>query len=130
MRYVVDTHIFLWLLFDPSKISKEKLEALQESKNLIFISSVSFWEISIKYGLGKLILNGCTPQELPDMAVRMGLEIMDVTVSELATSYNLPRLHKDPFDRLRIHQCIGRKMTLVSEDGKFDGYKEYGLDIL
>lgn len=130
MKYLIDTHIFLWLLFEPSKISKNKLEKLKNSSNQVYISSISFWEISIKFGLGKLVLSGCVPEELPKLALQMGLEIIDANAQELSSAYRLPNIHKDPFDRLIIHQCITRNISLVSEDGKFDGYREFGLDIL
>jgi len=45
--YLIDTHIFLWLIFEPSKIDKEKLEILKKPKNKIYIANITFWEISL-----------------------------------------------------------------------------------
>ena len=130
MRYLIDTHIFLWLLFEPKRISLPKLTLLQDGKNRVHISSISFWEISLKFSLGKLFLQGATPEKLPSLAVQMGLEIIDATADELSSIHKLPNYHKDPFDRIIIHQAISRKMTLVSEDGKFEAYKEHGLMLI
>lgn len=130
MKYLIDTHIFLWLLFEPKKIPLSKLQILQDGKNRVYISSIGFWEISLKFSLGKLSLQGVTPDELPLLAERMGLEIIDATAKELSSIHQLPNHHKDPFDRLIIHQAIHQKMTLVSEDGKFEVYKEHGLMLL
>jgi PIN domain nuclease of toxin-antitoxin system len=49
MNYIIDTHIFLWLIFDPKKISVEKLKQLENCNNTLFISSISFWEISLVF---------------------------------------------------------------------------------
>lgn len=130
MRYLIDTHIFLWLLFEPSKITSDKLAILTDGANDICISSINFWEISLKYGLGKLELQGSTPDELPSFALQMGLEIIHATADELSSIHKLPNYHKDPFDRIIIHQAISRKMILVSEDGKFEAYKEHGLMLM
>ena len=130
MSYLIDTHIFLWLLFEPKKVPLSKLEILQDSKNTVRISSISVWEISLKFSLGKLFLQGATPEKLPSLAVQMGLEIIDATADELSSIHKLPNYHKDPFDRIIIHQAISRKMTLVSEDGKFEAYKEHGLMLI
>lgn len=130
MTYLIDTHIFLWLLFDPQKIASAKLEILQNSQNRVCISSISFWEISLKFALGKLLLEGVTPDALPSLATQMGLEIIDATAHELSSIHKLPSYHKDPFDRLIIHQALMRKMTLVSEDGKFETYRTHGLMLL
>lgn len=127
MKYLIDTHIFLWLLFDPSKISSNKLQLLKDSSNQIYVSSISFWEISLKYSIGKLSLQNCLPDEMPKYAKDMGLEIIDASSDELASIYKLPIIHKDPFDRLIIHQAISRKFVLITEGNKFCDYQPYGL---
>jgi len=48
MKYLLDTHIFLWWLENPSLLSKEVTEIINDSKNIIYISSATIWEISIK----------------------------------------------------------------------------------
>lgn len=61
MKYIIDTHIFLWLVFDPEKLSNKKLAVLKNPFNQLFITSVSFWEISLKYSIGKLDIQGVLP---------------------------------------------------------------------
>jgi PIN domain nuclease of toxin-antitoxin system len=79
--------------------------------------------------MGKLELKGVRPEELPDFATQMGLQVIDISPVEAASFYKLPRvLHKDPFDRLIIWQSIQRKMTLVSKDEAFGVYREFGLN--
>ncbi len=132
MKYVVDTHILLWLLFEPKKIPPKKLTLLKNPKNQIFVTSISFWEISLKAGLGKLELNGVNPKELPNLTKEMGLQIIEMG-SEVMASYNeLPKLkeHKDPFDRMIVWYCICNDISLVSMDRRFEGYAEFGLRVV
>ena len=131
-RYILDTHIFLWLLFDPEKIDNNKLQTLQNPKNRVYITNISFWEISLKYGLGKLELSGINPEELPQKAQKMGIEILEIGTASMSSFYKLPKigLHKDPFDRIIIWKCINDSITLVSKDRKFPEYEQYGLKFI
>src|SRR4030042_4826908 len=99
MRYIIDTHIFLWSLFEPEKIPSKAAAAIQSQQNSVFVSVISFWEISSKYSLGKLGLKGIGPHELPDFAAKMNFEILELSIEDAASFYRLPRVpHKDPFD--------------------------------
>ena len=51
MNYVIDTHILLWSIFDPEKLDNKHIKLIENSKNKIFITSISLWEISLKFGL-------------------------------------------------------------------------------
>lgn len=130
--YIIDTHIFLWLLFDPEKIDKSKLQTLENTKNKVYITNISFWEISLKYGLGKLELNGTSPDELSTKAKMMGLDILEIDTATMSSFYKLPKVevHKDPFDRLIIWKCINDNITLVSKDRKFPEYEKFGLKFI
>lgn len=127
--YIIDTHIFLWLIFAPQKISKKKLDVLKNPKNAVYISSITFWEISIKFNLGKLSLEGLAPNDLPNIAQQMGIEILDIDADIMASFYQLPSVaqHRDPFDRIIIWKCLSDDYTLISEDSKLSNYQPLGL---
>ena len=128
MNFLLDTHSFLWLVFDSSKLSKSAREVLENMENTIFLSSVSFWEISLKHSLGKLILENRLPTDLVDAAEKLKLDILNLSASEAASFYKLPKAtHKDPFDRIIIWQAIYGKMTLITKDRHFEDYKKMGL---
>ena len=128
MNLLLDTHVFLWSLFTPDKLSKAVVRKIKSPNNDVAVSVVTFWEISLKYALGKLELTGVKPEELPDFAAQMNLEILPITAAEASSFHKLPRLsHKDPFDRIIIWQAIQRKMTLVSKDRDFKAYRKFGL---
>lgn len=128
-KYLVDTHIFLWMVFEPEKIKPHLLDVIENEEHEVLIASVSFWEISIKYNLGKLKLHGYTPAELLDLASKMAVNVIDIDSSTMASFYKLPKVakHKDPFDRLVIWQCIQQDYVLLSQDTKFVAYAEFGL---
>jgi len=129
MNLLLDTHTFLWALFAPEKLSRRATEKIKSSYNNVSISVLTFWEVTLKYGLGKLELKGVGPEELPYYANQLDLGVLSISPAEAATFHRLPRLsHKDPFDRFIIWQAIQRKMTLVSKDRAFKAYREFGLN--
>ena len=131
MKYLLDTHSLLWCVLAPEKLSKKARSAILDSENTAVVSVVTFWEISLKFALGKLELTGLLPENLPAVAQETGLDIIPLDVSEAASSYRLPKLtHKDPFDRLIVWQAIQRKLMLISADREFQNYQEYGLRVL
>ena len=127
MDYLLDTHSFLWTVFEPKKLSKSARAFITQPENRVIVSSITFWEISLKYALGKLELSGVEPDELPSFAEQMGLSILPISPSEAASFHKLPRLlHRDQFDRFIIWQAIQHKMTLISKDREFQEYQKFG----
>ena len=128
MNFLLDTHSFLWALMDPDKLSDHTTQILENSANEIVLSVMSFWEISLKFALGKLDLKGITPAEMPQAAREMRLTILPVGSEDAATYHTLRKtIHKDPFDRMIVWQCIRRQWSLISSDGLLDLYKSQGL---
>ena len=131
MKYLLDTHTLLWVLFEDEELSEKAKAAIKNPDNEIYISVITYWEISLKYALGKLELEGITPEELPKKAREINIETLEISEEEVSTFYRLPRKkHKDPFDRLVIWQAINRKITLISKDKPIREYKKFGLEIL
>jgi PIN domain nuclease of toxin-antitoxin system len=119
------------MLFDEIKLTDKAASILSNIKNEIFISVVSYWEISLKYSLGKLELEGIKPDDLPHKARDLGLKLFQINEYEVSTFYKLPKLkHKDPFDRLIIWQAINNNLVLISKDKDFEDYLKFGLNIL
>src|SRR5437764_8748193 len=72
MNCLLDTHTFLWAAINPEKLSRQARVTILDAANDIHVSVVTFWEVSLKYALGKIELQGITPEELPDAAIQMG----------------------------------------------------------
>jgi PIN domain nuclease of toxin-antitoxin system len=131
VNYLLDTHVFLWTLFDPDKLSEKARGVIENPDNVVYVSAVTYWEISLKYALGKLVLTNVLPDGLPDISTQMDFETMDVDAVTASTFYKLPRsVHRDPFDRLVVWQAINRNVVLVTKDRKVASYRSFGLRTL
>lgn len=132
MNYLLDTHILIWSLLDSEKLSKTILDIISNQENKIFVSTVSLWEISIKYKLGKLTFDNFEPNLLFEYMKQLGFDFITLEPLETLNSYKLPLVenHKDPFDRLLIYQAIKRDLIIISKDNKFIEYSNVGLKLL
>jgi PIN domain nuclease of toxin-antitoxin system len=123
MQLLLDTHTFLWLYHEKDKLSRHAAIILNDSNNQFYISHASVWEISIKVGLGKLML----PKPLIDLlayAESDGFSLLPIKLAHLLHVQGLPRFadHRDPFDRLIVSQAIVEQFGILSADSKLDGY--------
>ncbi len=123
MRVLIDTHILLWLYLEPKRISDEIKEFVHDRKqNEIFVSDVSGWEISIKYGTGKLKLPEIPELFVPDRIRRAGFLPLPIDFRHVLRVHNLPPIHRDPFDRLLISQAQSENMTIFTADRNIPKY--------
>lgn len=128
MNYLLDTHTFLWLVFDSARLSDAAKEIIQNPVHEIHVSAVSFWEISLKFSLGKLVLNHCTPEDLVKVAKKIPLEVLPLLPEEAASFHRLPKhSHKDPFDRMLVWQAMAHHKTLITCDKALEDYHPLGL---
>ena len=131
MNYILDTHAMIWALFDSSRLSENVKQIILNPENNIYVSIISFWEISLKYNLGKITFGKITPDRLPDYIKKSGYYILNLEPEVVASFHKLPSDgHKDPFDRLIIWQSIHSNFTLLSKDDNFEKYKKYKLEVL
>ena len=131
MSFLLDSHTLLWAILDQKRLSPKVIAILEDSGNDVFVSAVTFWEISLKYALGKLDLNGVTPEQLPQLCKETGFEILPLLPSESSSYHRLDaNWHRDPFDRMLIWQAIANNLTLLSKDKNVAQYKSVGLKLI
>ncbi len=118
MRILIDTHIYLWALAAPERISKKKREELETLANIIYVSSVSIAEIMIKASLGKLNID-FDPIEMTE---EMGFQPLNFSAEDAVLLKDLPFHHRDPFDRMLIAQSMAQKTRIMSDDRNFSSY--------
>lgn len=116
MSVLLDTCTFLWLIADPGKLSKSAAQILAAPTTRMFLSVVSAWEIALKFSIGQLSLQ--QPPQVLVPSQRILHHVADLELTEAAALYlpNLPRLHKDPFDRMLVCQAILHDLVLVTPD--------------
>jgi PIN domain nuclease of toxin-antitoxin system len=130
MNYLADTHILLWSFLETSRLSEEIKTILLDESNMIYYSPVSLWEISIKYGLKKLNLNGGTPDDFYEEINNSFYLCKKLDNMDLVTNHALPMHHKDPFDRFLIWEAIRNGFVLISADENMELYRKEGLKVI
>ena len=122
MKLLVDTCTFLWLVADHPRLSPAARHACGDSANLVYLSSLSAFEIAIKYRLGRLPLPDSPRRYV--VAQREALRIESIPLDEAAAVHEalLPQHHRDPFDRGLIAQAIVGGLTIVTPDDAFSHY--------
>ena len=126
-KFLIDTHVFLWAIGAPEKLSPAAAITLSDKTNEIFLSRASYWEICIKVSKGTLKL-GPDWQEVLEQERRANRFLwLDITSEHCDGIIALPKHHKDPFDRLLISQANSEQLTLISGDGKL---ADYAVDLL
>jgi PIN domain nuclease of toxin-antitoxin system len=130
MIYLLDTHYLIWTITDTGKLSGKVRERITNPDNRIMVSTISFWEISLKSSLGKLEIKGFSPEELPGFCVQMGFDIVPLSARDSSTYHQLKATyHKDPFDRMLIWTAITNGYTFISVDANVKRYVSEGLKI-
>lgn len=122
MTYLLDTHVWLWLLTVPARIRPDLLAELRDGRTRLLLSAASSWEIAIKWAIGRLPLPDPPERYVPDRMQRSGVEGLPVEHAHALHVATLPNLHQDPFDRLLIAQTQVEGLTLITVDPAFDGY--------
>ena len=122
LRLLLDTHVVLWALGDPGRLSKAARHALVNPDNELAVSAVTAWEVAIKRQLGKLTTPGTAKDWLVPAVEELGARWTPIGTGVAASVETLPQHHRDPFDRVLIAQAILEGWTLVSADPVFDAY--------
>ena len=132
MIYLLDTHAFIWAILKTDNLSKNSREIISSGKNQVYVSTLSFWEISLKTKIGKFIFENIDIKDFPQYAKQMDFSIIGLQENESISFHELPikKNHKDPFDRMLIWQAICRDMTIISKDDLFEQYKIDGLRLI
>jgi len=122
MRILLDTCAFLWIVTAAPELSKTARDHFQDPDNDVFLSAVSIWEIIVKHDLGKAPL----PEEpsilVPRLQRQHEIESLPLEESAVLQLSRLPKLHRDPFDRMLVCQAIVEGMTLLTPDSAISQY--------
>ena len=126
MKLLLDTHIALWSLSDNKRLSRRARTLVSDSRNKIFVSAASIWEISVKHSQGRkhgraIVIPG---REALKLFQESGFEVLVVTADHAAAVDDLPTLHGDPFDRLIVAQALSEPLRLVTHDEKLSAYSD------
>lgn len=119
MKYLLDTHVFIWWMEENRRLSAETKAIIDDPLNDIFISVVTPWEIVIKIKAKKLKV----PKNYASYVLNSIFELLPIEISHVLGIEKLPDIHKDPFDRILISQARAENLTLITHDPKIWEYK-------
>ena len=119
MNLLLDTHVFLWWVGEPERLSEDAKAAIADPEMLVYVSAISAWEISIKRSLNQL--------DLRDEEFQYGMQESEfselpVTAAHGLAAGALPHHHRDPFDRMLVAQAMSEGMRLVTHDRAISPY--------
>jgi len=122
VKLLLDTHVWIWLLTDPQRLSRAAHAALLASDNQLYLSPASTWECSVKFTAGRLAVDGTPEALLQEAIVVSGVLPLPIEHSHALQTARLPAHHRDPFDRMLIAQAQVERMPLVSSDSQLTRY--------
>ncbi len=122
MRILLDTHIFLWFISNDPRLPPNMRDIIRDSDNEVYLSSVSIWEVIVKYQLGKLPLPESPETYLPKQRDRHQIASLALDESSVVQLTKLPPLHRDPFDRMLICQALQNGLIIATVDAAVRAY--------
>ncbi len=127
MRYLLDTHTFLWMAGDPTNLSQRVRGIVLEKNNKLHLSAASAWEIALLQQINRVELPDEPQRFIPEAMQRLNVLPLPIGFSTAISAAMLPLIHRDPFDRIIIAEAIKEKMTILTKDNKFS---DYGVESL
>jgi len=126
VNLLLDTHVFPWYIVGDGRFSSSFRTAIEDPANPVFLSVASVWECVIKYELGRLPLPASPDAYLPRERERHEVEPLPIDEGTVVHLARLPQLHRDPFDRILLAQCLQHDLRLVTADSLL---KQYNLNL-
>ena len=127
MRYLLDTHTFLWMAADPACLSRKTSKIVREISNSLYLSAASGWEIAMLWQLKRLELPDEPQRFIPEAMQKLAVLPLPIGFQTAISAVMLPLIHRDPFDRILIAEAMKEKMIVLTKDKTFG---EYGIQSL
>lgn len=121
MRFLLDTHVFLWLQMEPDRL-RSHAELLEDLDNELLVSTVVAWEISIKFQTGRLELPEHPQVYVPERMRAIKAVSIPVEQKHALAVASLPPLHHDPFDRMLVAQARLLGASILTADAAIAAY--------
>jgi PIN domain nuclease of toxin-antitoxin system len=114
---LVDTHIALWALGEPDRLTEPETAVLLDPVIDRCLSPISIWEAAIKREAGRLR----APRNLTAL-LGADFRILEVTAALLEKAAELPPHHADPFDRVLVAHALSEDLEILTRDAAFADY--------
>ena len=127
MRYLLDTHTFIWLAAEPDYLSKLVREIALIPENDLLLSAASGWETALLWKLNRIELPEEPALFIPQVIQSLSLSPSAISFETAITAATLPLIHRDPFDRLLVATAMQKKVAILSKDRMM---MEYGVEVI
>ena len=121
MRLLLDTHVLLWAIGKPQRLSASVRDLIEDPANEVFFSAASIWEIAIKAGLHRTDFSVSATRVLQS-ATAAGFIELPVKAEVAVGVADLPLHHRDPFDRLLVAQAVAGQLRFYTADAQLPSY--------
>ncbi len=121
MKILLDTHLLLWVISNDEHLSAQAKELIDDDRNELYFSVVNIWETAIKHSLGRQSFL-FQPRNVRRSLLEHGFREIEISSEHAITAGELPRLHRDPFDRLLIAQAAVEDVVLLTSDAAMTRY--------
>jgi len=122
MNVLIDTHVLIWALVKPRRLSARAMRLLTDINTGIMVSSASIWELGIKYHNGKMPEMARIFPQIQRHLIRLQARELQISHSHALMASSLPMVHKDPFDRMLVAQALVEGIPLVTDDELLERY--------
>jgi PIN domain nuclease of toxin-antitoxin system len=119
LKLLLDTHIWIWSLTEPKRLSRRVLQELKDRNNEIWLSPVSTWEVLLLHAKGRIQLHGNAREWVTRATTHM--REAPLTHEIVAAAQDLPLSHQDPADRFLAATAAVLGLTLVTADQRLLG---------
>lgn len=118
-RLMLDTHVLLWALTEPARLSGRIRDLAADRRTELFVSAASAWEIATKQRLGKLPQAEVLVRAYRQHLARLQVESIPVDDEHSLLAGSMEWDHRDPFDRMIAAQCMAESLPLATADEAF-----------
>ncbi len=122
VRVLLDTHVVLWALTEPDRLSNRSRELLEDAHTEIVVSAASAWEVATKHRLGKLPNAGDLVDSFAEYLRELRAVDLPIRTEHALLAGRLAVEHRDPFDRMLAAQALCEQIPLISQDASFAAF--------
>lgn len=113
MKYLLDSHVLLWLIAEPYKVGESTKQLLQNPGSRAYVSLASLWELNLKANKGRLPISA---DDILEGVRMLGVDIVEIKMQHIESLTSIKFDHLDPFDLMLCAQAQAEGMTLVTAD--------------
>jgi PIN domain nuclease of toxin-antitoxin system len=121
VRLLLDTHIWVWALLEPERLSPAVAEALEDEGNELWLSPISAWELMVLVERGRVVLDRDPARWISDVSSAVPLRDAVLTRQVAIESRLVPVSHEDPADGFIAATAAVYDLTLVTADDRLLG---------